>query len=105
MKEANNRLEQTLKRQNDTRQSASTANSTPQFIQPTPAKVAIHPQVTPVNMAVTRAQKRLQQIASNATPISPPEPKLAPEARAPKKIISTGNKETVMVIGDSNTKS
>ena len=58
--------------------------------------------------AVTRAQKRLQKIASNshaANQVPPtPQSEMNSETTAPGKIIHIGNKETVMVIGDSNTK-
>ena len=95
LRETNNRIEQRLTTHNNSQEPVRRANnsvSTPQTVH-----------------AVTRAQKRLQQIASNSHApknVSPPPQSASNSGEmAPGKIIHIGNKETVMVIGDSNTKS
>ena len=92
LKEANDRIEKKLTGHRNSQQSVRPANNSvnsPQTVQ-----------------AITRAQKRLQQIASNSHAprnVPPPQQTASNSEEVGPKIIPIGNKETVMVIGDSNT--
>ena len=94
LREANNRIEKKLTSHHNSQESVRPANNSVNSPQ------TVH--------AITRAQKRLQQIASNShAPKNVPSPpqSASNSGEMGPKIIHIGNKETVMVIGDSNTTS